>query len=108
MASASGRLRCGVPEWLLATAGCSFWPGLPVLELGFHFARPYWGKGFATESAAACLSWALAYRSEPIVAIVDPEHRSSQRVLAKIGMHLAGREELLGSSWLLYDVSAGR
>ena len=102
----------GVSKWavtlrgtgvVIGDCGLQFLAGLPVLELGFHFARPHWGKGFATESAAACLTWALTHRAEPIVAFVDPEHRSPQRVLTKIGMRLAGREDLLGSSWLLYD-----
>lgn len=47
--------------------------------------------------------WALTTRSERILAIVDPEHRSSQRVLAKLGMRPIGRDYLLDRTWLVHQ-----
>jgi hypothetical protein len=41
--------------------------------LGFHFARAYWGHGYATESASACLAWALTNRTERILAHRPPK-----------------------------------
>jgi RimJ/RimL family protein N-acetyltransferase len=90
---------------LIGDCGLQFLPGRPELELGFHFARAYWGCGFATEAASACLAWALANRSERIVAVVDPQHRSSQRVLSKLGMHSVGRDDILGRTWLVYEAA---
>ena len=104
--------RHGVSKWavtqtasglLLGDCGLQFLPERPDLELGFHFARRHWGHGYATEAAAACLGWALNNRTERILAIVDPEHGASQRVLTKIGMNQIGYDHLLGRDWLLYE-----
>jgi ribosomal-protein-alanine N-acetyltransferase len=81
--------RHGVSKWavtltqsglVIGDCGLQFLPGRKDLELGFHFARPYRGHGYATEAARACLAWALDNRAERILAIVDPKHTSSQRV----------------------------
>ena len=105
--------RHGVSKWavtltdsstLIGDCGLQFLPGRAELELGFHFARAYWGCGYAAEAASACLAWALANRSERIVAIVDPQHMASQRVLTKVGMHPVGYEEMLDHNWVVYEV----
>lgn len=102
----------GVSKWavtlsdsslLIGDCGLQFLPGRPELELGFHFARAYWGRGYATEAASACLAWALTNRTERILAVVDPQHRSSQRVLTKLSMHPIGRDHILGRTWLVYE-----
>jgi [ribosomal protein S5]-alanine N-acetyltransferase len=109
--------RHGVSKWavihtdsdlLIGDCGLQFLPGRPELELGFHFARGYWGYGYATEAASVCLAWALAERTERVIAIVDPMHRSSQRILTKLGMRVAGYERLLGHDWLVYEASRER
>jgi ribosomal-protein-alanine N-acetyltransferase len=108
--------RHGVSKWavtledsglLIGDCGLQFLPGRPDLELGFHFARSYWGHGYATEAATACLAWALNNRAERILAIVDPEHASSQRVLGKLGMRQIGDDHLLGRDWLIYEAQRG-
>jgi RimJ/RimL family protein N-acetyltransferase len=59
----------------------------PGLELVYHFARAYWGRGFASEAARACLRYAFEKLGAPeVVASVDPENLASKRVLEKIGM----------------------
>lgn len=102
--------RHGVSKWavtlcdsgvLIGDCGLQFLPGRPELELGFHFARAYWGHGYASEAATACLGWALTRRTERILAIVDPQHHSSQRVLAKLGMQLIGEAHILDRTWLV-------
>jgi RimJ/RimL family protein N-acetyltransferase len=102
----------GVSKWAVTLAstghvigdcGLQFLPGTTDLELGFHLARPYWGRGYATEAASACLQWALVERRERIVAIVDPAHAASQRILSKIGMRPVGPGRFLDRSWLVYE-----
>ncbi len=90
---------------MIDDCGLQFLAGTPDLELGFHFDRKHWGQGYATEAAGACLWWALGQRRERIVAVVDPAHAASQRVLAKIGMRPLGPQHLLGSTWLMYEAS---
>jgi len=109
--------RYGVSKWavtlsdsdvVIGDCGLQFLPGRPELELGFHFARGHWGRGYATEAGSACLAWALASRSERILAIVDPQHRVSQRILLKLGMRSIGDDHLLGRNWLVYEANRDR
>jgi [ribosomal protein S5]-alanine N-acetyltransferase len=56
-------------------------------ELGFRLARPYWGRGYATEASGAACEYGLGELLLPrIVAIIDPDNVSSIRVAKKIGM----------------------
>lgn len=45
---------------LIGDCDLQFLPGGYDSELGFHFAREYWARGYATEAASACLAVALA------------------------------------------------
>jgi RimJ/RimL family protein N-acetyltransferase len=59
----------------------------PDVELAFALERAHWGKGYATEAAAAVLDAAfVCLRFESIVGTVYPENAASQRVLAKLGL----------------------
>jgi ribosomal-protein-alanine N-acetyltransferase len=62
-------------------------------DVGYVFARRWWGAGFATEAVGAVVAWAL---SQPQVyrvwAMCDAENAASARVLEKVGM---AREGLL-------------
>lgn len=62
------------------------------VELGYALARRHWGKGFATEAAAAIVDWALG-RPEihRVWAVCDVDNVASARVLEKIGMRREGR-----------------
>ncbi len=65
-------------------------PGTPIegrLEIGWMFAAPYWGQGYATEAARASLAWGWANKAEDrIVAITAARNLKSQRLMEKIGM----------------------
>jgi RimJ/RimL family protein N-acetyltransferase len=57
------------------------------IELGYTLARAYWGRGYATEAAEACLALGLALLGAPrIIALADEENVASQRVAERIGM----------------------
>ena len=59
----------------------------PELELVFAFSKSFWGNGFATESAKACLKYGFENLGiEKIYAATHPENIASQKVLEKIGM----------------------
>ncbi|MFJ9822692.1 GNAT family N-acetyltransferase [Streptomyces sp. NPDC101151] len=55
-------------------------------EIGWHFARPHWGRGYATEAAAAAVGHAHAAGVSRLVAPIDPGHRASLRVAKKAGL----------------------
>ena len=61
-------------------------------ELGYWFARPYWGLGFATEAASALLRAARgSLRIERIHSGHFVDNPASGRVLRKLGFHPTGR-----------------
>ena len=60
-------------------------------ELMYHFAKKYWGKGYATEAAKACIVYAKGQlKINKIGASTDPENNASQKVLEKLGFTYAG------------------
>ncbi len=61
------------------------------LELGYAFARQYWGYGFATESAKAVRDYSFADRdTERLVAAIVPRNHASKNVAKKVGLTHAG------------------
>ncbi|NER32805.1 MAG: GNAT family N-acetyltransferase [Oscillatoria sp. SIO1A7] len=55
--------------------------------LSYMFAKPYWGKGLATEGAKASLRYGFeTLKLERIVAFADTENLASLRVMEKVGM----------------------
>ena len=61
--------------------------GIRMLEIGYHVAPAWQGRGYATEAALACRDLARVELAEHgLVAIVHPENRASQRVAEKIGL----------------------
>lgn len=77
----------------------------PGIELDYRFRIGAWGRGFATEAAAACLDYAFRTRGlREIVALVYPENVPSQRVVAKLGFVPAGRLRAGEADLLLYKL----
>ncbi len=62
--------------------------GQPEVEVGYRLARSYWGRGYATEAAAAVVQHGFRSLLLPrIVAIINPANFASVRVALKLGMH---------------------
>lgn len=67
------------------------------IELGYLFAHQMWGRGYATEAAGACLSYGFRQLGfAEVIALTDPGHNTSQRVLEKIGFTYRGTENYDG------------
>lgn len=61
--------------------------GQPEVEIGYRFARAYWGQGYATEAALAVRDYAFRELGLPrLIAMIDPQNTASIRVAEKIGM----------------------
>jgi len=59
------------------------WPGL---EVGWTLDQPFWGKGYATEAAAAAMRYAfLTQPVERVISNIDPENMASQAVAQRLG-----------------------
>ena len=62
-------------------------PFAPCVEIGWRLARPFWGRGLATEGARLALRAGFdALGLEEIVAFTAKRNRRSQAVMARLGM----------------------
>jgi RimJ/RimL family protein N-acetyltransferase len=78
------------------------------LELGFTVAPARWGRGYATEIAAATLALGFTrFAAARVHALAAPANLASRRVLEKIGMRYEGEIVDDGRTWSAYVASAG-
>lgn len=77
---------------LIGDAGLFLVEGVgPEVEVAYHFGKAWWGQGYATEAARACLDFGFRECGlTEIIAICYPEHVASRRVMEKAGMRFAG------------------
>jgi len=60
----------------------------PAVEVGWRLAYDFWGKGYATEGAMACLKHAFQKLNlNEIVSFTALANQRSRHVMEKIGMH---------------------
>ena len=63
----------------------------PAVEVGWRLAKKFWGKGYATEAAKACLKFAFEKAGLPVaVAFTATENERSENVMQRIGMTKTG------------------
>jgi ribosomal-protein-alanine N-acetyltransferase len=67
------------------------------IDLGYRFMKKFWGQGYATEAAFACLHYGFEtlYLKE-IIGRALPGNLASIKVLEKCGMHYLGEEYVDG------------
>ncbi|MNU76505.1 anhydro-N-acetylmuramic acid kinase [compost metagenome] len=71
----------------LGWCGLKYTPELDEFDIGYRFMRKFWGFGYATEAAEACLHYGFDQLTLPaIVGRAMPENGASVRVLEKIGL----------------------
>jgi ribosomal-protein-alanine N-acetyltransferase len=67
------------------------------IDLGYHFARPCWGQGYATEAVLSVLAHGLGLIGlSRVMAVAEPENVGSWRVMEKAGMRYDGRASYYG------------
>ena len=92
-----------------ATGVFAGWAGLiepegwPALEVAYSLARPFWGRGYAREGAAASLRYARETlgRAE-VVSIIRPANLASIRVATSLGAVLAETIQFFGAPSAVY------
>jgi len=64
------------------------WPGR---EIGWAIIRPCWGRGYATEGAAASLDWAFDVLGwSEVIHSIAPDNLASQAVATRLGSNNRG------------------
>jgi RimJ/RimL family protein N-acetyltransferase len=62
-------------------------PFTPAIEVGWRLARPYWGRGYATEGARAALEFGFGELDlEEIVSFTSEVNERSRQVMEHLGM----------------------
>ncbi|HEX6532949.1 MAG TPA: GNAT family N-acetyltransferase [Gemmatimonadaceae bacterium] len=87
----AGRIGCFEPEG---------WPGF---EIGYTLARPFWGRGYASEGARAALRYARdVLGKERVISLIRPGNAASARVAERLGAVAEGTVEFYGSPTRVY------
>lgn len=74
------------------------------LELGYSFKPSVWGRGYATEVAAALLDWIYRTTSvDRVIGFAVAENTASRRVLEKVGMSCTGLRDVNGVANAFYE-----
>lgn len=83
--------------------------GIPsAIELGYRYAKRFWGHGYATEAGAAMARRGFdELKLEQIVTIIRPENIASDRVIQKLGMRYqrSARREAVAIKFYTLDRS---
>jgi len=67
--------------------GLQYLDNTSEIEVGYRFAKQFWGMGLASEAARASLHYGFeVLRLDRIVAVVHPQNVASQSVVEKIGL----------------------
>lgn len=75
------------------------------IDIGFRFFKKEWGKGYATESAIACINYGIESLSmTSFIARAAKDNQSSVRVLEKIGFKFQETRTCHGIEGALYYV----
>ncbi len=79
-------------DLFLGWCGLKYNEDIDEFDIGYRFAKPHWNKGYATESALACLQFGFNnLKIQEIIARADENNHASIRVLEKIGMQYSSK-----------------
>ena len=95
----------------LGWCGLKYHPETDEVDLGYRFMKKYWGLGYATEAAKACLEYGFStLKLKKIIAQAMPDNKASIKVIQKLGMTFVGvrREECAQDSYVAYELLADR
>ena len=92
--------RCGLLAWDLE--------GQKEVEVGYLLAKPYWGRGLATEAARAIRDYGFDRLGVArLISLIRPENVASRRVAGKIGMRHERDLSVKGGDACLYSIERG-
>ncbi len=87
--------------------GLKYTPELDEHDIGFRLMKKYWNKGYATESAKACVDYGFSKLNlTEIVGRAMKVNTGSLRVLEKIGLAYSGDFDFDGSEGVIYSIQS--
>ena len=90
---------------LLGRVGFIHPEGWPGLELAWSLGRPFWGKGYATEAARACLDYGFREAGmEHVISLVHPDNHRSRAVAQRLGEVKEGTTDLRGTEVEVFGI----
>ena len=102
-----GMLSVDLPESeeTIGAAGLQHLEGGPEIEVGYRFLKEHWGRGYATECAAASLAFGFdEVGLDRIVAVALETNVASRRVLEKCGLREIGVAHVYGLEHVKYEI----
>ena len=103
-----GFLACELKETgeFLGICGLLLQPGIngrDEIEVGYLFVRKFWGQGFATEAARACMDYGFHEKGYTrIISLIDPNNQKSIRVAERNGLKREGKTIFKGREAAIY------
>jgi ribosomal-protein-alanine N-acetyltransferase len=80
--------------------------GKAEIEVGYHFYRSFWGKGFAPEAAKLFMDYAFTNQlTNSIISLIHPQNIKSQRVAIKNGLKKDGKTMKFDTEFDIYRMS---
>jgi len=87
-------------------SGLKHHPETNEIDLGYRFMKKFWGNGYATEAALACIEYGfLGLSVQRIVGRALPVNLASIKVLEKCGMKYLQEEVMYGYLHKTYQVT---
>lgn len=87
----------------LGWCGLKYTPESDEFDIGYRLMKKFWGKGYATEAAEACLKLGFEqFNMKTIVGRVMPANSVSIRVLEKIGLTYLENRVSEGTEEVIY------
>ena len=89
--------------------GLGYLPETNETEIDYGFARPHWGKGYATEAVRASLKFAVDYtKIQRVIGLVMPGNKASANVLVKCGFAFVKCAAYFGYELDCYEINRGK
>lgn len=92
-------------EEFLGWCGLKYSPEIDEVDIGFRFFKKHWNKGYATESAKACIEYGFEKLNlQTIVGRAMEANVASIKVLEKLEMTFVGKFEFHLHDGVLYQI----